>query len=201
MDKISRISGLAVPLNRRDVDTDIIIPAQYLTQVGKSGYAEALFRRLRDSDPDFVFNQARYQKASILIAGDNFGCGSSREHAVWALLESGINVVISSSFSDIFYSNAAKNNLILIQQPEENLQTMLDNAAANEYIVTIDIANQQIITSLDEIFSFALEPFRKHCLLNGLDLMEYILSHEDKITAYEQRQQQSFSTVFNALSI
>jgi 3-isopropylmalate/(R)-2-methylmalate dehydratase small subunit len=200
MKKIIHISGLAIPLNRRDVDTDLIIPAQYLTQVTKEGYGQALFRRLKDSDPDFVFNQARYHSAKILIAGDNFGCGSSREHAVWALMEAGIKVIISSSFSDIFYSNSAKNDLVLIIQPEKIVKKMMANAEKEHYVLTVDIENQTIKSSLDEDFHFQIEAFRKHCFLHGLVQLDYILSHSNEIEQFDNKQKEMpYSNVFNPI--
>lgn len=202
MKKITHISGIAIPLNMRDVDTDLIIPAQFLTEVTKEGYGQALFRRLRDSDPDFVFNQPRFHSAKILIAGENFGCGSSREHAVWALMEAGITAIICSSFSDIFYSNSAKNGLVLIRLPEKIIQTMLINAEHADYILTIDIENQLVTSSLQEKFNFNIEPFRKYCFVHGLDELDYILSYKHKIENYDNKQREkNYSTVFNPIHI
>lgn len=197
--KITQVSGLTIPLNLRDVDTDLIIPAQYLTQVTKEGYGQALFRRLRDQDPNFVFNQPRFHEAKILIAGENFGCGSSREHAVWALMEAGIKAVISPSFSDIFYSNSAKNGLLLINQPKEIIQTMLAYADKGDYVLTIDIKNQTITSSTQEKFHFDIEPFRQHCFINGLDELDYIVSYRQIIENYDKQQdKKDYATVFNS---
>lgn len=179
MKKIIQISGLTIPLNMNDVDTDLIIPAQYLTQTTKNGYGQALFRRLRDLDTNFIFNQPRFQSAKILITGNNFGCGSSREHAVWALMEAGIQAIIANSFSDIFSSNSAKNGLLLISLPEKTIQKMLMHAAESNYALNIDIENQTIVSSNNEIFNFDIDPFLKYCFMNGLDELDYILMHLD----------------------
>lgn len=202
MKKILHISGLAIPLNMRDVDTDLIIPAQYLTKVSKEGYGQALFRRLRDSDPNFVFNQARYHSGKILIADENFGCGSSREHAVWALMEAGIEAIISSSFSDIFYSNSAKNGLVLIIQPEKIIKKMIAHAENEHYELTIDIENQSIKSSLQEEFHFHMDSFIKYCFVHGLDQLDYILSYRSEIENFDNNQREKlFSTVFNLINV
>jgi 3-isopropylmalate/(R)-2-methylmalate dehydratase small subunit len=183
MQKVTSISGKAIPLTMNDVDTDLIIPAQYLTAVTKKGYGENLFRRLREADPHFVFNQKKFSDANILIAQNNFGCGSSREHAVWALQEAGIQAIIAVSFADIFFSNSAKNGLLLITLPEPTINQMLQLAINSDYSLSIDIVNQKI-TSKEECFDFTLDPFRQYCLLNGLDDLDYLLSHQEKIETY-----------------
>lgn len=184
MKKITQITGKAIPLTMNDVDTDLIIPAQYLTAVTREGYGENLFRRLRQKDPNFVFNQEKFTGANILITQGNFGCGSSREHAVWALQEAGIQAIVAISFADIFFSNSAKNGLLLIKLPESIINTMLNYANEGNYLLTIDIEKQQITSSKDESFDFDIDQFRKYCLVNGLDDMDYLLAHQKNIDNY-----------------
>lgn len=187
MNKVNFISGKAIPLPINDVDTDLIIPAQYLTSVSKQGYGEKLFSRLREKDANFVFNQERFAGANILITLANFGCGSSREHAVWALQQAGIEAVIAISFADIFFSNSSKNGLVLIKLPEHIITSLLTAANQGDYLLTIDIDSQRITSSSKEIHNFDFDPFRKHCLLNGLDDLDYLLSHKDKIKTFKQK--------------
>lgn len=184
MQKVTSISGKTIPLAMSDVDTDLIIPAQYLTAVTKKGYGENLFRRLRDADPKFVFNQDKFSGANILITKNNFGCGSSREHAVWALQEAGIQAIIAMSFSDIFFSNSAKNGLLLIKLPEATINQMLSFAIDGNYILTIDIKKQSITSLNDKSIGFSIDPFRQYCLLNGLDDLDYLLSHKEQIETF-----------------
>ncbi|MFI4955255.1 MAG: 3-isopropylmalate dehydratase small subunit, partial [Gammaproteobacteria bacterium] len=165
MKKIHQISGQPIPLEMNDVDTDLIIPAQFLTAVTKAGYGENLFRRLRESDPDFVFNQDKFKGANILITQNNFGCGSSREHAVWALQEAGIQAVIAVSFADIFFSNSAKNGLVLITLPIETINHMIENSKQDGYQLTIDIDKLKITSTKQEQYKFSFDPFRQHCLI------------------------------------
>jgi 3-isopropylmalate/(R)-2-methylmalate dehydratase small subunit len=185
MQKIIQITGKAIPLAMDDVDTDLIIPAQYLTAVTKDGYGKNLFRRLREADPNFVFNQQKFKGANILLTKANFGCGSSREHAVWALQEAGIQAVIASSFADIFFSNSAKNGLILIKFPEIIINQMLKLADLGDYCLTIDIEKQQITSSNAEYFEFEMDLFNKYCFLNGLDDLDYLLNQQKKIEDYK----------------
>ena len=187
MNKIYQIIGKAIPLAMNDVDTDLIIPAQYLTAVTRAGFGENLFKRLREGHPDFVFNQDKFKDANILITQSNFGCGSSREHAVWALQEAGIQAIIAESFADIFFGNSAKNGLVLIKQPKETIQQMLDSAQDGNYQLNIDIEQQTMTSNKDETYSFDIDPFRKHCFINGLNDLDYLLSHMQQIQDYEQR--------------
>ena len=187
MKKITKITSQVIPLTMNDVDTDLIIPAQYLTKVSQSGYGEHVFQRLREQDPNFVFNQAKYQQAKILLTQQNFGCGSSREHAVWALLEAGIEAIIAVSFADIFFNNAAKNGLLLIRQPETTITRLLKQAEQTELSLTIDVVKQQIINDA-ETFSLTLLPFHQHCFVNGVDELDYLLAYAEKIKQHKQQQ-------------
>ena len=170
MKAFETITSGAIPLPMNDVDTDMIIPAQYLTRTGKQGYGEFVFKGLRASDPNFPFNQPPYQKSEILLSGFNFGCGSSREHAVWALQQFGIHVIIAESFSDIFFNNAGKNGLLLIQFDKETIQQL-----AQSKELTVDLENQ-CVTAEAGTFTFDYDPFRKSCLLEGYDDMDYLLN-------------------------
>ncbi len=188
MDKFEKLTSKVVPLPMTDADTDLIIPAQFLTSISREGYGQNLFRRLRDNDPNFPFNQERYNGASILVAGDNFGCGSSREHAVWALAGAGIKVVIAPSFADIFFSNSAKNGLVLVTLPAAQVERILVEAQAAEYKVTVDLETQSVSLPSGETFKFEFDQFRKHCILNGLDDIDYILSFKEKISEFRAKQ-------------
>ncbi|MFN8549884.1 MAG: 3-isopropylmalate dehydratase small subunit [Candidatus Obscuribacterales bacterium] len=188
MDKFEKLTSKVVPLPMTDVDTDLIIPAQFLTSISREGYGQNLFRRLRDNDPNFPFNQEKFKGASILVAGDNFGCGSSREHAVWALAGAGIKVVIAPSFADIFFSNSAKNGLVLVTLPAPQVERILVEAQAGEYSVTVDLESQTVTLPGGETFKFEFDQFRKHCILNGLDDIDYILSFKDKISEFRAGQ-------------
>jgi 3-isopropylmalate/(R)-2-methylmalate dehydratase small subunit len=189
MRKITKIQGKTIPLPLNDVDTDLIIPAQYLTAVSRSGYGEHLFKRLKENQPDFVFNQPQFQDGKILITQENFGCGSSREHAVWALQEAGIEAIIASSFADIFASNSAKNGLLLIQQPKDVIQTFLKASQTGDYYLTIDLEKQSIAPLNQEgsKYCFEMDSFRQYCFLNGLDDLDYLLKHKKEIADYEQK--------------
>ncbi|CAN5214989.1 3-isopropylmalate dehydratase small subunit [soil metagenome] len=187
MNPIKNINGKTIPLPMNDVDTDLIIPAQYLTSVSKQGYGENLFQRLRTADSNFVFNQEKFAGANVLIAQHNFGCGSSREHAVWALQQGGIKAIIAYSFADIFFSNSAKNGLVLITLSEEIVNNLMQQAVSGGYSVNIDIQQQILTTSSNEMYAFSLDPYHQYCFLNGLDDMDYLLSHLDDIKLYEQR--------------
>jgi 3-isopropylmalate/(R)-2-methylmalate dehydratase small subunit len=186
MNKITQISGQAIPLAMNDVDTDLIIPAQFLTSVSMSGYGENVFRRLRDSDSNFVFNQDKYKDANILVTQDNFGCGSSREHAVWALLNAGIQAIIAESFADIFFTNAAKNSLVLIKQPAHIIQHMIIEAQSGHYTALIDIENKKI-TADNKQYPFEIDSFHQYCLINGLDHLDYLLSHQQDINTWSEK--------------
>jgi 3-isopropylmalate/(R)-2-methylmalate dehydratase small subunit len=186
MKAIKKIQGIAIPMNMTDIDTDIIIPAQYLTSTSQSGYGQYAFARLK-SDAGFVLNQEKYKAAPILITGANFGCGSSREHAVWAIKELGIQAIIAPSFADIFANNAKKNGLVLIEQSQEVIDDLLTKAENNELNLTIDIENLSIIGN-DNHLEFTLNPFFKHCLINGLDELDYLMSNIATIKEFKNQQ-------------
>jgi 3-isopropylmalate/(R)-2-methylmalate dehydratase small subunit len=186
MEPVTVIEGTAAPLPLKDVDTDMIIPAQYLTSISREGFGTHLFRRLRDQDSEFPLNLAKYRDAPILVTGSNFGCGSSREHAVWALLGAGIRAVIAPSFADIFFSNAAKNGLLLITLDEKEVDRICVRATADLLHLRIDLAAQEIQIE-GERHGFHYEPFRKHCLMQGLDDLDYILEQRGAISEYFKR--------------
>lgn len=187
MQKLTHVLGKTIPLAIDNVDTDLIIPAQYLTAITRKGFGENLFRRLKEQDPDFSFNQAKFAGANILVTKRNFGCGSSREHAVWALQEAGIQCVIAASFADIFSGNSAKNGLLLIALPENSIKTMLENTMSGNYALNIDIENQKITDSFENTYTFEMNPFQKYCIMNGLDDLEYLLQHRDLIALHKNR--------------
>jgi 3-isopropylmalate/(R)-2-methylmalate dehydratase small subunit len=194
MDKFTTLTGVAAPLPMINVDTDKIIPKQYLKIVDRSGLGKALFDELRykpdgSENPDFVLNQPAYRQAKILVAGENFGCGSSREHAPWALMDFGIRCVIASSFADIFYSNSFKNGMLLVKLPQAIVNELMDDAkkGANARL-SIDLAAQTITRPDGGTVKFDIDPFLKDCLLNGLDDIGITLKKESKIAAYEQKQ-------------
>lgn len=172
MKKITRITSRVIPLAMNDVDTDRIIPAQFLTKVSRDGYGEHVFAHLKQQDPNFVFNKPDYQGAEILLTRRNFGCGSSREHAVWALQQAGISVIIAESYSDIFFNNSAKNGLLLIVQPHEVIEKLFQNLPGQ---ITVDLNQQTLVADESENYFFAYDSFRKECLLKGQDDMDYLL--------------------------
>lgn len=185
MKKINKITSTAIPLRMRDVDTDMIIPAQMLTKVSASGYGQYAFSHLKKNDINCVFNNEKYKKSKILISLSSFGCGSSREHAVWAILESGIEAIIASSFSDIFYSNAGKNGLLLITLPENIILSLIDYAEKETLSLTIDLNAQRIRNENEsQTYSFDFDPFRKQCFIKGHDDMDFLLENTDKINRY-----------------
>lgn len=193
MDKFTTLSGIAAPLHLVNVDTDMIIPKQYLKTIKRTGLGTGLFSELRYKDdgsdnPDFVLNKPSYKGASILVAGDNFGCGSSREHAPWALLDFGIRCVISTSFADIFYNNCFKNGILPIVVTPEQLAALFDDAerGANARI-TVDLESQTISGPDGGSITFDIDPFRKHCLLNGLDDIGLTQVKADKIKSFEAK--------------
>jgi 3-isopropylmalate/(R)-2-methylmalate dehydratase small subunit len=188
MEKITTITGLMMPLAKNDVDTDLIIPAQYLTQSSKKGYGAHCFQRLRESDPQFVMNQARFSTANILVTGENFGCGSSREHAVWALQQAGIQVIVAQSFADIFASNSGKNGLLLIEQPSDVIQHLLQQAEASDYHLKIDVERCTMQSAHNEVWKFTLDPFQHYCFIHGLDELDYLLAHKAQIEAFQEHQ-------------
>jgi 3-isopropylmalate/(R)-2-methylmalate dehydratase small subunit len=193
MEKFTVLEGVAAPLKMINVDTDMIIPKQYLKTIARTGLGKGLFAELRynadgSENPDFVLNKPAYRNAKILVAGDNFGCGSSREHAPWALLDFGIRCVISTSFADIFYNNCFKNGILPITVPAAHLEKLFDDAerGANATL-TIDLPKQEIRGPDGGVIRFELDPFRKHCLLNGLDDIGLTLVKKDKIDSYEAK--------------
>ena len=195
MDKFTTLTGVAAPLNMINIDTDAVIPKQFLKTIKRTGLGVALFSEMRYHDDgseieDFVLNRPAYREAKILITGENFGCGSSREHAPWALLDFGISCIIAPSFADIFYNNCFKNGILPIQLPAEDMDKLLDDAerGANATL-TIDLEKQQISGPDGGAISFDIDPFRKHCLLNGLDDVALTLEKEAKITSYEAKAQ------------
>ncbi len=194
MDKFTTLTGVAAPLRIVNVDTDMIIPKQYLKTIKRTGLGKGLFSEMRynedgSENPDFVLNKPAYRKAQILVAGDNFGCGSSREHAPWALLDFGIRCVISTSFADIFYNNCFKNGILPIKVSPDDLEKLFDDAerGANATL-TVDLENQEIRGPDGGSIKFDIDAFRKHCLLNGLDDIGLTLQRGDRIAAYEERQ-------------
>lgn len=189
MRSFTKLTGLVAPLPLKDVDTDMIIPAQFLTSTSREGYGQNLFRRLRDQDPDFFLNQERYRSAKILVADSNFGCGSSREHAVWALLGAGIEAVLAPSFADIFSSNSAKSGLPVIMLPSPVVEQILDAARAADYTVTVDLVEQQVTLADGTSVPFEFDSFRRHCIINGLDDIDYIASHRDEIDTFRRGQE------------
>lgn len=202
MKKFTRFEGVVAPLDRANVDTDLIIPKQFLKSIKRTGFGVNLFDELRYLDegqpgqdcsnrplnPDFVLNQPRFKGAEVLLARRNFGCGSSREHAPWALEDFGFRVVIAPSFADIFYNNAFKNGILLITLSEEEVDRLFAGVDANEgYQLDIDLEHQRVITPGGEILEFEVDAFRKHCLLNGLDDIGITLQDEDAIRTFEQK--------------
>ena len=193
MDKFTTLSGTAAPFPMVNVDTDRIIPARFLKTIARSGLGKNLFQDLRyDADgseiPDFVLNKPPYRNAKILIGGENFGCGSSREHAPWALMDFGIRCVIAPSFADIFANNSAKNGVLLVTLPKERVDELMRDAEKGENArFTVDLERQEITRPDGATLRFEIDPFRKYCLLNGLDDIGLTLRKEDKIAAFERR--------------
>jgi len=193
MDKFDKLTGVAAPLPMINIDTDMIIPKQFLKTIKRTGLGKSLFFEMRFDDDgneieDFVLNKPAYRKAQILVAGDNFGCGSSREHAPWAILDFGIRCVISTDFADIFYNNCFKNGILPIKLPQEDVDKLMEDAqrGANA-TVSIDLENQKINGPDGGEICFDIDPFRKHCLLNGLDDIALTMEKADKITAFEEK--------------
>lgn len=193
MEKFEKLSGVAAPLPLINIDTDMIIPKQFLKTIKRSGLGVNLFDEMRYDDqgkeiPDFVLNKPAYRSAQILVAGDNFGCGSSREHAPWALLDFGIRCVISTSYADIFYNNCFKNGILPITLPKEQVDVLMADAEKGENArIEVDLEAQTVTSADGQVFSFDLDPFKKHCLLNGLDDIGLSMEKVDSIDAYEAR--------------
>jgi 3-isopropylmalate/(R)-2-methylmalate dehydratase small subunit len=191
MEKFTQLTGVAAPLNMINVDTDMIIPKQFLKTIKRTGLGKSLFFEMRFNDDgseieDFVLNKPAYRDAKIIVAGDNFGCGSSREHAPWALLDFGITCVIAPDFADIFYNNSFKNGILPIRLPQEDVDKLMEGAelGANATI-TVDLEAQTIIGPDSEVISFELDPFKKKCLLEGLDDIGLTMKKDDAISKFE----------------
>jgi 3-isopropylmalate/(R)-2-methylmalate dehydratase small subunit len=192
MDKFKKVDGVAAPLPILNVDTDMIIPKQFLKTIKRTGLGKNLFDEMRFTKegaeiPEFVLNKPQYRNAEILVAGDNFGCGSSREHAPWAIADFGIKVIISTSFADIFYNNCFKNGILPIKLSQADVDKLMDDAerGANA-TVSVDLEAQEIKGPDGGTISFDIDPFRKHCLLEGLDDVGLTLQKEEKITSFEK---------------
>jgi len=211
MKKFEKLTGLAVPLDRVNVDTDAIIPKQYLKSIKRTGFGPTLFDDWRYLDPgepgmdhskrrinpDFVLNQARYQGAQVLLARDNFGCGSSREHAPWALVDYGFRVIIAPSYADIFYNNSFKNGLLPIVLERDAVDRLFKECVATPgYRLTVDLVAQTVTSPTGTTFKFDIDAFRRQCLLNGLDDIGLTLQHVAEIKAYEERRRQEAPWLF-----
>lgn len=214
MQKYTVEQGIVTPLDRANVDTDLIIPKQFLKSIKRTGFGDNLFDELRYMDegylgqdigkrpknPDFVLNQPRYQGSTILLARTNFGCGSSREHAPWALSEYGFRTVIAPSFADIFFNNSFKNGMLPVILTEQEVDQLFKECEANEgYQLTVDLDAQVVHTPSGQAFKFEVDSFRKHCLLNGLDDIGLTLQAEDDIHAFENQIKQTRPWIFKEL--
>ncbi len=214
MEALNKVSGLVVPLNRSNVDTDQIIPKQFLKSIKRSGFGPNLFdewRYLDHGEPGmdnsgrplnetFVLNQKRYQGASIMLTRENFGCGSSREHAPWALLDYGVRVIIGPSFADIFYNNCFKNGILPIAVDAEIIDALFDDVDKTPgYVLAVDLNAQTFTMPSGGVVNFEIDSFRKHCLLNGLDDIGLTLEHVDAITDYENNRRQQAPWLFDKL--
>lgn len=205
MEPFTTLIGLVAPLDQINVDTDQIIPKQFLKTIKRTGLREGLFfdwRKKKDGspDPDFFLNQPRYQTASILLTRDNFGCGSSREHAPWALLDQGFRCVIAPSFADIFYNNCFQNGILpVVLKADEVLALMKPAVETEGYRLTVDLANQTVTTPEKTVYGFEIDPFRKDCLYRGLDSIGLTLQHEQAISAYETRRKTEAPWLFGDL--
>jgi len=182
---LTHVEGRAIPLGRSNVDTDVIIPARWLKTITREGLGQGAFETIR-AEPGNPFDDPRFAGAPILIAGDNFGCGSSREHAAWALLDLGITCVIAPSFSDIFAGNAFKNGILAVVLPQAQVDRLLE--AAQDHPIHVDLEHQTVTTPFQDRFAFEIDPFRKHCLMEGLDEVGLTLQRDAAIADYENRQ-------------
>ena len=216
MEKYTTEIGIVAPLDRANVDTDLIIPKQFLKSIKRTGFGDNLFDELRYLDegylgqdinkrpknPDFVLNQERYQGATILLARSNFGCGSSREHAPWALSEYGFRTVIAPSFADIFYNNSFKNGMLPVILTESEVDEIFNECFETVgYELTVDLQNQKVVTPSGKAYHFEVDAFRKHCLLNGLDDIGLTLQDSDDIKAFEEKAKQERPWVFKDLAL
>lgn len=212
MDKFTQLDGLVAPLDRANVDTDAIIPKQFLKSIKRSGFGPNAFDEWRYLDhgepgmdnskrplnPDFVLNQTRYQGASVLLTRENFGCGSSREHAPWALEDNGFRVVIASSFADIFFNNCFKNGMLPIVLSAAIIDRLFQEVEASVgYQLHIDLSEQKVTTPSGRAYAFEVDAFRKHCLLNGLDEIGLTMQQQDKIKVFEAKHKQAQPWLFN----
>lgn len=212
MEKFKTLTAIVAPMDRANVDTDAIIPKQFLKSIKRSGFGPNLFdewryldhgepgmdNSIRPLNPDFVLNQPRYQNARILIARENFGCGSSREHAPWALEDYGFRVIIAPSFADIFFNNCFKNGILpIVLSAEQVDQLFQDVYSTEDYNLTVDLENQKIIKPDNSEIAFEVDEFRKHCLINGLDDIGLTLQYVDDIRAYEEKRKQSTPWLFD----
>jgi 3-isopropylmalate/(R)-2-methylmalate dehydratase small subunit len=198
MEKFEKLSGVAAPMPLVNIDTDMIVPKVFLKTIKRSGLGVNLFDEMRydregNEKTEFVLNKAQYREAKILVAGDNFGCGSSREHAPWAIADFGIKCVISTSFADIFFNNCFKNGILPVVLPQDQVKVLMSDAekGANS-IIEVDLEKQTIASSDGAVFTFDVDPFKKHCLLNGLDDIGLTMEKETDITAYEAKASQLF---------
>lgn len=215
MEPLVNVTGIVLPMDRSNVDTDAIIPKQYLKAIHKFGFGDNLFdawRYLDSGEPgqdhskrplnrEFVLNQPRYAGASILLARQNFGCGSSREHAAWAFRDYGIRILVAPSFADIFFWNSLKNGLLPVVLDESTVDGLFEAVAATEgYSLTVDLPSQSVTTPAGDQYHFDVDPFRKHCLVNGLDEIGITLQHADDIRAYEKRRASEAPWLFQDLA-
>jgi len=195
MQKFTTLTGVAAPLPMRNVDTDMIIPKQFLKTIKRTGLGKSLFFEMRYDQagkevPDFVLNKPAYRKATILVTGENFGCGSSREHAPWALLDFGIRCIIAPDFADIFYNNCFQNGILLIKLPQADVDKLMDDAnRGSNATLTVDLEKQEIRGPDGGVIKFDIDPFRKHCLLNGLDNIGLTLEKQKAINTFEKKTQ------------
>ena len=193
MESFTKLTGLAAPLDRVNADTDQIIPKQFLKRIERTGFGQFLFFDWRyeadgtTPNPEFELNQPQYAGAVILITGKNFGCGSSREHAPWALADYGFKAILAPSYADIFYNNCFKNGILPVVLAEETIAMLLERGKAAGYTITVDLENQTVSDNQGFSLPFEVDPFRRHCLLNGLDDIGLTLQHEPDITAYESK--------------
>jgi 3-isopropylmalate/(R)-2-methylmalate dehydratase small subunit len=194
MDKFVKLTGVAAPLPLRNIDTDMIIPKQFLKTIKRTGLGKSLFFEMRYDNAtgaeiaDFVLNKPAYRNATILVTGENFGCGSSREHAPWALLDFGIRCVIAPDFADIFYNNCFQNGILPIKLPQADVDKLMDDAQrGSNATVTVDLEAQEIRGPDGGVIKFEIDPFRKHCLLNGLDAVGLTMQKQDAIRTYEEK--------------
>ena len=194
MEPISHVSGRAYPFGRKNVDTDVIIPAHWLKTITREGLGKGAFETVK-TEPGNVFTDPEYTGSPIIIAGDNFGCGSSREHAAWALLDMGVTCVIAPSFSDIFSGNAFKNGILTVALPQAAIDRLMEVARTDT--IDVDLESQTVTTPFQDRFSFEIDPFRKHCLLNGLDEVGMTMAQGDAIGAYEAKAREALPFLAN----